>query len=135
MSTKTVDISGSLAYDAQGDVRQAVPLAQSIDFTFEDAGIFPVPAETSPGTGWQLSPDAMVLVRVARIVNRTGREIAYALNDGDQISLADGDTFTYTCSDPENVCCPVTYVYVYLAWQEQLVDGEIEYFFAGDPDT
>ncbi len=133
--SKTVDISGALAYDAQGDVRQSVPLGQSVDFTFQDGGIFPVPAETSPFTGWQLSPDGMALIRVARIVNRTGREIAVACNDGDQLSLANGDTFTYTCSDPENVCCPVETVWVYLAWQDQLEDGEIEYFFAGDPET
>ncbi len=132
---KTADISGALAYDAQGDVRQSVPLGQSVDYTYVDAGTFPVPTGTDPGTGWQLSPDGMILIRVARLVNRTGREIGYAINDGDVQSLADGDTFMATCSDPENVCNPMAYMMVYLAWQDQLVDGTIEYFFAGDPDV
>ncbi len=130
--TTTATSVGTLVYDTPGGSRVRMVTGQDIPFNESSVGIFPVPAGTDPFSGWQISPDQIGVIKSCRIVNRTGREIAYAINDGDQISMSDGAEFEYRCSDPASTCNPITYLYVYLAWQEQVDDGFIEYAFFGD---
>ncbi len=130
--TTSATSTGTLVYDAPGGSRARIVTGQDIQFTESSVGIFPVPAGTDPFSGWQISQDQIGVITSLRIVNKTGREIAVALNDGDQISLSDLGEWEYRCAGAADTCCPVTYVYVYLAWQEQVDDGSIEFAFFGD---
>ncbi len=132
MTTERAAFVGTLTFNVAGT---PVPIVTdiSIPYTMQGIGSLPVPAETSPCSSWQISPDAMSTISAYRIVNKTGRVISIADNDDQRIPLADGGSRTYATEHAEDLWCPIQYVYAYLSYEDQLRDGSIEFEFFGEP--